>query len=86
MHMHNINKMTYVGIEPWHGLGVRLPANATYRQIAELAGFYTAEEKQLFIEDSNLAVPDKKAVVRGDACGGSSTSPSTRGCGCRPTR
>lgn len=66
MHMHNINKMVYVGIEPWHWLGVRLPANATYRQIAELAGFYTAEEKQLFIEGSNLVVPDKKAVVRGD--------------------
>jgi predicted Zn-ribbon and HTH transcriptional regulator len=56
----------HVGIEPWHGLGVRLPANATYRQIAELAGFYTAKEKQLFIEDSNLVVPDKKAVLRGD--------------------
>lgn len=40
--------------------------NATYRQIAELAGFYTVEEKQLFIEGSNLLVPDKKAVVRGD--------------------
>lgn len=61
-HMHNINKMVYVGIEPWLGLGVRLPANATYRQIAELAGFYTAEEKQLFIDGSNLVVPDKKAV------------------------
>lgn len=64
--MHNINKMVYVGIEPWHGLGVRLPANATYQQIAELAGFYIAEEKQLLVEGSNITVPDRKAVVRGD--------------------
>jgi len=64
--MHNINKMVYVGIEPWHGLGVRLPTNATYQQIAELAGFYNAEEKQLFVGGSNITVPDRKAVVRSD--------------------
>ena len=64
--MHNINKMIYVGTEPWHGLGVKLPANATYDQISSLAGFYNAEERQLVVEGCNAAVPDRKAIVRGD--------------------
>jgi hypothetical protein len=45
---HDINKMAYVGQEPWHGLGTPLPANAYYESIVEAAGFYTAVERPVF--------------------------------------
>jgi hypothetical protein len=38
---HDVQKMVYVGEMPWHGLGARLPANATYDEIVEAAGFFT---------------------------------------------
>lgn len=64
--MHNINKMVYAGTEPWHGLGSKLPRNARFEEIAELAGFYSAEERQLFVENSSERVGDRKALVRSD--------------------
>lgn len=64
--MHNINKLVYVGVEPWHGLGAKLPRNATYQEISELAGFYVAEERPLFVSGSEKPVPDRKAIVRDD--------------------
>jgi len=64
--MHNINKMIFTGEVPWHGLGTQLPRNATYEEIAELAGFYKAEERRLLIEGTNDTAPDRKALVRGD--------------------
>ena len=63
---HDINKMVYVGEVPWHGLGVRLPARATYDEIVEAAGFYTACERPVFIPPFNAPIPDRKALVRGD--------------------
>ena len=42
---HEINRMIYVGEVPWHGLGVRLPARATYQEIVEHCGFYEAVER-----------------------------------------
>lgn len=63
---HEINKMVYVGEMPWHGLGVRLPARATYDQIMESAGFYEAIEKDIYIPPFRSPIPDKKALVRSD--------------------
>jgi phage/plasmid-like protein (TIGR03299 family) len=64
--MHNINKMVYVGAEPWHGLGVKLPRNATYQEISELAGFYDVAELPVLVPPLHDPVPDKKALVRRD--------------------
>jgi len=63
---HDINKMVFVGEVPWHGLGVRLPARATYDEIVEAAGFYTAVERPVFIPPFNAPIPDRKALVRSD--------------------
>lgn len=62
---HNINKMTYVGETPWHGLGKKLPSNARWEEIVEAAGFYTAHKEKVFTE-SGVEIEDKFAVVRGD--------------------
>lgn len=64
--MHNINKMVYAGAEPWHGLGAKLPNNATYSEIAELAGFYEVIELPVIVAPTNTPVPEKKALLRGD--------------------
>ena len=64
--MHDINKMFYVGEMPWHGLGVRLPARASYEEIVAAAGFYEAVEKDVIVPPGRTPVPDKKALVRGD--------------------
>jgi hypothetical protein len=58
--------MIYVGEMPWHGLGVRLPARASYDEIVEAAGFYEAVERDVFIPPFNSPIPDKKALVRSD--------------------
>jgi phage/plasmid-like protein (TIGR03299 family) len=63
---HDINKMIFVGEVPWHGLGVRLPARATYDEIVEAAGFYEAVERDVFIPPFSSPIPDRKALVRGD--------------------
>jgi phage/plasmid-like protein (TIGR03299 family) len=63
---HEINKMVYVGEMPWHGLGVRLPARASYDEIVQAAGFYEAVEKDVYIPPFRSPIPDKKALVRGD--------------------
>jgi hypothetical protein len=42
---HDINKIALVGAVPWHGLGVRLPARASYDEIVEAAGFYEVVER-----------------------------------------
>ena len=68
MHMHNINKMVYVGTEPWHGIGVKLPRNANYEEISELAGFYKVIELPVLVPPLTEPVPDKKALLRGDDC------------------
>ena len=64
---HQINKMVYVGEMPWHGLGVRLPAKASYDEIVAAAGFYQAVEKDLYIPPFRTPVPDRKALVRSDS-------------------
>ena len=64
---HNLykNSMVYAGDVPWHGLGVKLPANATGEQIAQLGGFYEAKEERV-LTASGTVIPNKKALVRGD--------------------
>ena len=63
---HNIHKMVFVGEEPWHKQGVRLPTKAPFEEIVEAAGFYEAVERPVFIPPFNAPIPDKKALVRGD--------------------
>jgi phage/plasmid-like protein (TIGR03299 family) len=63
---HDINRMIYVGEMPWHGLGVRLPARASYEEIVQAAGFYEAVEKDVNIPPFRTPIPDRKALVRGD--------------------
>jgi phage/plasmid-like protein (TIGR03299 family) len=64
---HDINKMIYVGEMPWHGLGVKLPARASYEEIVQAAGFYEAVEKGVYIPPFRTPIPDRKALVRGDS-------------------
>jgi len=63
---HEIHQMTYVGKEPWHGLGTQLPANADYYSIVQAAGFYTAIERDVFAPPMESPLPDKKALFRED--------------------
>src|ERR1700722_11781723 len=63
---HQINQMVYVGQEPWHGLGVRLPVNGTFEEIVQAAAFYRALERHVFVAGSFDHIPDRKALVRGD--------------------
>ena len=64
---HDINRMIYVGEMPWHGLGVRLPARASYEEIVQAAGFYEAVQKDVYVPPFRAPIPDKKALVRGDS-------------------
>ncbi len=61
---HEINRMVYAGEVPWHGLGVQLPKNGSYDEIAEV--FYEAGERDLLVAGTNQVVPDRKALVRND--------------------
>ncbi|ACG72768.1 conserved hypothetical protein [Anaeromyxobacter sp. K] len=63
---HDINRMFYVGEAPWHGLGVRLPARASYEAVVEAAGFYDAVAKDVYVPPFRAPIPDKKALVRSD--------------------
>ncbi len=63
---HNIHQMVYAGKEPWHGLGTPLPANGSYEEIAQAAGFYTAVERSIFSPPMEGPIPDKKALFRSD--------------------
>lgn len=64
---HNLykNSMVYAGDVPWHGLGTRLPANATWEQVAQLGGFYRVREEKVQTA-SGAVIPNKKALVRDD--------------------
>lgn len=63
---HDVKKMGFVGETPWHGLGIRLPARARYDEIVQAAGFYEAVERDVFVPPFRTAIPDRKALVRGD--------------------
>jgi phage/plasmid-like protein (TIGR03299 family) len=64
---HNLHKnsMVYAGETPWHGLGVKLPANATWEKIAQLGGFYDVEKRDVQGRRGRV-IAGKKALVRTD--------------------
>lgn len=64
---HNLHKntMVYAGETPWHGLGVKLPANSTWEKVAQLGGFYSVEKRNVQVVDGKT-IPNKKALVRTD--------------------
>lgn len=59
-------RMVYAGEVPWHGLGVQLPANATWEEVRARVGFYQVEARSLYMPGMTQPVPDKKAIVRTD--------------------
>jgi phage/plasmid-like protein (TIGR03299 family) len=62
---HNIRQMVYAGENPWHKLGTQLPANGTWEEIREAAGFYTALRQQMKLDNGKVN-PDVVALVRHD--------------------
>ncbi|MCY1024056.1 DUF932 domain-containing protein [Pyxidicoccus sp. MSG2] len=60
-----IEKMVYAGETPWHGLGTHLPANGTWEDVRDAAGFYDVYEEALKLEDGFI-IPDRKALRRAD--------------------
>ena len=64
---HDINRMVYVGQVPWHGLGVRLPQNATFEEIIEVAGFPTIVEQPVYVPGKLDPIHGTKALVREDS-------------------
>mgnify|MGYP003326864505 CR=1 FL=1 len=59
--------MMYSGEVPWHGLGTKLNEPATARVAIEAAGLdYLAELKAISTSD-DVAIPNRKAVVRSDS-------------------
>jgi phage/plasmid-like protein (TIGR03299 family) len=64
---HNIykNSMVYAGDVPWHGIGKKLPANATWEDINREGGFYNVRKEEI-LTASGVAIPGKRALVRED--------------------
>lgn len=64
---HNLykNSMVYAGATPWHGLGVKLPSNATWERIAQLGSFYSVEKRDVQVVGGGV-IPNRKALVRAD--------------------
>jgi phage/plasmid-like protein (TIGR03299 family) len=58
--------MMYVGETPWHGIGRRLPKNATIDEMVEAAGFFTVASAPLHVPGSIRPVPGLRALVRED--------------------
>ena len=57
-------QMAYAGDTPWHGLGVKVPADLSPIQMLDKAGLNWSVDKESLITSSGFAVPDKKALVR----------------------
>lgn len=64
---HNLHKnsMVFAGDVPWHGLGTRLPSNATWEQVAQLGGFYKARAEKV-LTSGGVEIQGKRAIVRED--------------------
>ncbi len=61
---HDIKKLVFVGVEPWHGLGTKLPRNASYEEVADAAGFFKVVETPVFVPGKLEPVADVKTLVR----------------------
>ncbi len=59
-------RMFFTGETPWHNLGVKLPANATWEQARDAAGFYNVLERPVFAAGIPTPLPDVKALVADD--------------------
>lgn len=54
--------MFYAGATPWHGLGVKLPANATWETVRAAVGFYDVEEVPVYAHGNPAPVTGFKAL------------------------
>ncbi len=61
---HLVETMAYAGEVPWHGLGVRVPADLSPDQMLEKAGLDWTVSKRRMVTEDGIAVPEKMALVR----------------------
>lgn len=66
---HEVETMAYAGETPWHGLGVRVPADLSPEQMLEKAGLnWEVEKKELYFygddDEYTYPAPGKQALVR----------------------
>lgn len=61
---HLVETMAYAGEVPWHGLGVRVPADLTPDQMLDKAGLDWTVSKRRMITTDGIEVPEKMALVR----------------------
>jgi phage/plasmid-like protein (TIGR03299 family) len=59
-------KMMFVGEPPWHGIGRKLPREATVEELVEAAGFYRVSTAPLYAAGNPNPVPRMRALVRED--------------------
>ncbi len=57
-------QMAYAGDTPWHGLGVKVPADLSPDQMLSKAGLNWTVGKESIITSGGHSIPDKKALVR----------------------
>lgn len=57
-------QMAYAGDVPWHGLGVKVPADLSPEQMLQKAGLDWSVDKQKLVTAQGHAVPEKMALVR----------------------
>lgn len=62
--VNGVAQMAYAGDVPWHGLGVKVPADLSPEQMLQKAGLDWTVEKQKLITAEGYAVPEKMALVR----------------------
>lgn len=64
--LENSRSMFWTGDAPWHGLGVKLPGNATWEEASTAVGFYRVDEVEVYAAGNPEPVPGLKALKRGD--------------------